>query len=150
MIIDSFAALGAWGWIALAAVLLVAEIVAPGYFLVWLGAAAAATGLIFLILPGAGWQWQTGVFAVLALASVIGWFRFAWNRKAEESDQPLLNRRLESLVGREFVIDEPIQSGRGRLRVGDSVWAATGPDCPSGTRVRVSGIEGTTLVVEPV
>ncbi|QCI64640.1 NfeD family protein [Phreatobacter stygius] len=149
MIINGFASLGAWGWIAFAAVLLVAEIVVPGYFLIWLGAAAAITGVIFLLLPDASWQVQAGVFAALALASVVAWFRFAWSRNSDASDQPHLNERSGTIVGQEFVIDEPIQAGRGRVRIADTVWAVTGPDCASGTRVRVKRIDGTTLVVEP-
>lgn len=149
MIINGFASLGAWGWIVFAAILLVAEIFAPGYFLIWIGAAAAITGVIFLFIPDASWQIQTGVFAALALASVIAWSRLVWGHKDETTDQPLLNQRSEAIVGREFVIDEPIQAGRGRVRIADTVWAVTGPDCTSGTRIKVKRIDGTVLVVEP-
>jgi membrane protein implicated in regulation of membrane protease activity len=39
--------------------------------------------------------------------------------------------------------------GHGRLRLGDTTWAATGPDgLPAGARVRVVGAQGTVLRVE--
>ena len=38
--------------------------------------------------------------------------------------------------------------GRGKVRLGDTLWAADGPDCPAGTRVRVTGAAGTVLLVE--
>ena len=149
MIMSAISSLGAWAWLALGAALLAAEIIIPGTFLLWIGLAAAATGVIFLLIT-AGWQIQVLVFACLALVSVIAWFRFARSSNEAESEQPNLNRRLESLVGRDFVLEEPISAGRGRVRIADSVWAVAGPDCASGARVRVASIEGTVLVVEPV
>ncbi|QCK84992.1 NfeD family protein [Phreatobacter aquaticus] len=149
MILDGITHMGAWGWIALAAVLVIAEMLAGGYFLLWLGSAAVATGLIFLAWPAAGWQAQISVFAVLSLASVAAWFSFARNTKPTSSDQPDLNERLSSLVGREFLLEEPIQAGRGRVRIADSVWSVAGPDCASGTRVTVRAVDGATLVVTP-
>jgi inner membrane protein len=148
MIFGSFLSSGAWGWIALAAVLLVAEIAAPGNFLIWLGGAALATGILFLAIPAA-WQIQLAVFALLAVVSVFGWFHFVKGRRPAPTDRPTLNRRPEALIGREFVLDEPLSAGRGRIRFADTVWAVTGPDCASGTRVRVVRLDGATLVVEP-
>ena len=43
---------------------------------------------------------------------------------------------------------EPISGGEGRVRVGDSVWTARGPDAPAGARVRIIRAEGATLWVE--
>ena len=147
MIISTIAGWGAWAWIAAAAVLMAAEIIMPGYFLIWLGAAAAVTGLIFLVVV-APWQIQFAVFAALALIALYGWFKVMKASNETVSDKPDLNRRLETLVGREFVLDEPIQAGRGRIRIADSVWAVTGPDLASGARVKIASFEGTTLVVE--
>ena len=149
MIIDGIAHLGAWGWIALAAVLVIAEMLAGGYFLLWLGSAAVATGLIFLAWPAAGWQVQIAVFAVLSLVSVAAWFHFVRNTRPTSSDQPGLNERLGSLVGREFLLEEPIQAGRGQIRIADTIWTVAGPDCSSGTRVKITGIDGAILAVVP-
>jgi inner membrane protein len=149
MIINSIAHLGAWAWIALAALLVVAEMLIGGYFLLWIGSAAAATGLVFLVWPAAAWQWQMSVFAVLSLASVAAWYHFARTTSAATSDQPNLNERGAGFVGREFLLEEPIQAGRGRVRIADTVWTVAGPDCASGTRVRVTGMDGAILAVVP-
>jgi hypothetical protein len=146
MIVSTIAAWGAWAWIALAAVLMAAEILVPGYFLIWLGLAAALTGVIFLMVSAA-WQIQLAVFAAFSLISLYGWFKVMKASNGTVSDKPDLNRRPEALIGREFVLDEPIQAGRGRIRVADTVWAVTGPDLSSGTRVKVRGLDGATLVV---
>jgi membrane protein implicated in regulation of membrane protease activity len=148
MIISTIVSWGAWAWIALAAALMTAEILVPGYFLIWLGLAAALTGVIFLMVSAA-WQIQLAVFAAFSLISLYGWFKVMKASNGTVSDKPDLNRRPEALIGREFVLDEPIQAGRGRIRVADSVWAVTGPDLSSGTRVKVRGLDGATLVVVP-
>jgi inner membrane protein len=46
----------------------------------------------------------------------------------------------------DFFLDEAIVRGYGRIRVGDSSWRVTGPDCPAGAKVRVIAIEGGTLL----
>jgi inner membrane protein len=71
-------------------------------------------------------------------------------RKDNESDQPLLNRRGDSLVGRTSTLVEPIREGRGRIRLDDTWWSVTGPDLPAGMRVRVADWTGSELIVEPV
>lgn len=147
MIISTFASWGAWGWIAFAAVLMAAEILAPGYFLIWLGLAAALTGIIFLFVHAA-WQIQLAVFALFSLLSLFGWLKVMRASNGTASDRPDLNRRPEALIGREFVLDEPIHAGRGRVRIADTVWMVTGPDLASGARVRVRRLDGATLVVE--
>jgi hypothetical protein len=37
--------------------------------------------------------------------------------------------------------------GRGRLKVGDTVWLIEGPDLPVGTRVQVTSVDNTLLRV---
>jgi len=40
-----------WGWLALGVVLATAEMLVPGYFLIWLAAAAIVTGLLAMATP---------------------------------------------------------------------------------------------------
>lgn len=148
MIGQAIASMGAWSWIALACVLLAAEVIVPGTFLLWLGGAAAITGVLFLVLP-APWQAQVAVWVVLSALSIVAWFRYARTHNDTPSEQPDLNRRIETMIGRELTLIEPIADGRGRVRFADTVWAVTGPDLPIGAKVKVRAIDGTVLVVEP-
>ncbi len=146
------AGLGAWNWIILGCVLLAAEIVAPGVFLLWIGVAALLTGTISLQLAGAAfWSWQVQVllFLVLSVVSVLLGRRWFAGREVE-SDQPLLNRREAQLLGRTATLEENIVNGRGRIRIGDTLWLVKGPDLPAGTRVRVADARDGELTVEPV
>lgn len=142
-----FAQLGNWNWIIVGGILLAIEVMAPGTYMLWLGLAAIATGVIGFILP-LSWQVLVVVFAVLAVVSVlIG--RKLQPRAEPDSDRPFLNRRADAFVGRIFTLDEPIVSGTGRVRVDDTTWRVTGPDCPAGTKVRVERADGATLIVAP-
>lgn len=145
MLLDLFIQYGPWAWFVVGLVLLALELVVPGGWFLWLGAAGIVTGLTAFI-PGVGWPFQVTIFGVLALVIVIGWTMISRNRKPT-SDRPLLNQRAESFIGHEGVIDEPINQGFGRLKLGDSVWRIAGPDLAAGARVRVVGAEGAVLKV---
>jgi membrane protein implicated in regulation of membrane protease activity len=78
---------------------------------------------------------------------VFGVRRF-FRVEAAHTDQPDLNVRGQQYVGRSLVVEQAIQNGRGKVRVGDTLWQAEGPDAPVGTRVTVTATRGTVLVVE--
>lgn len=143
--------LGPWAWWVLGIVLLILEVLLPGVFLVWIGIAAIITGALSLLLWGeAFWVWQVQwlVFAVLSLvAAILG--RRIVSRSDTASDQPYLNLRGQSLVGRTATLEHPIAEGRGRIRLDDTMWSVQGPDLPIGTRVRVTASNGRDLTVEP-
>lgn len=146
---QSIAAMGSWAWIVVGLALAAAEIVVPGAFLIWIGLAAVATGLIEAIFHF-GSTWNLIILALLTFVFVlIG--RKVYGGVSRVTDQPFLNRRAEALIGREFVLDHPIEHGVGRIRVDDSVWRVAGPDLPFGTRVRVTAsMDGVDLRVEKV
>ena len=136
-----------WHWWILAGLLMVLEVVAPGVFLLWLGIAAAITGLIAYVVPTMDWQWEGLIFALLSIVTVWGW-RSYQRRNPTETDLPMLNRRGEQYVGRRLSLDQPIVNGRGQVKVDDSTWRVEGADLPAGTAIVVTGVKGTILVVE--
>lgn len=142
-----FAQLGNWNWFIVGGLLLALEVMLPGTFMLWLGLAAIATGVIGFIVT-MSWQVQIVVFAILAVISVLLGRKFS-PRAEVESDKPFLNRRADAFVGRIFTLEEPIVSGSGRVRVDDTTWRVTGPDCPAGTKVQVKRADGATLIVAP-
>lgn len=150
MLLNLFSDLGAWSWMVLGFVLLAAEIVLPGVFLLWIGIAAILTGALSLQLwDWSLWTWQVQVlvFLVLAIASAVAGRRIMGARETE-SDEPLLNQRGEQMIGRTATLAEPITDGVGRVRLGDTTWRVTGPDLPAGTRVRIVAARGSDLIVE--
>jgi inner membrane protein len=141
--------LGAWSWIILGGILLAIEVMAPGTFILWLGVSAILVGVISFAIDW-GWQEQGIAFAILAVASVALWWRFGRRdrQEAEGGDQSFLNRRAQAFVGRVFTLEKPIVDGSGTVRIGDTIWRVTGPDCTAGSRVKIARAEGATLFVE--
>ena len=137
-----------WGWLVVALLLGVAEMLAPGFFLIWLAAAAALVGIATYAL-GLPVIAQAMLFAAAAIAAVYAGRRWIARHPAV-SAEPQLNDRVARMVGRTVTVVEPILGGSGRVKVGDGVWNATGPDAQIGARVRIVGGKGTTLLVEPV
>ena len=86
-----------WLWLIGGVLLLIFEVIAPGFFLVFVGAAAMATGL-FTVLFGLGTTAQLALFALYALLAVMVGRRFYAN--AAKSGDPLLNDRSARLVGK--------------------------------------------------
>ena len=134
-------------WAAVALVLVAAETLAPGAFLLWMGFAAAAVFLAVLLVPGIPVLAQVAAFVVLSFVSIQIYRR--WFRKSgRQSDQPLLNRRAQQNVGLVAPLDQAIQGGRGRVKIGDAFWVVEGPDLPAGTPVRVVAVDGMVLKVQ--
>jgi membrane protein implicated in regulation of membrane protease activity len=144
--------LGPWSWWIAGFILLAAELVAPGVFLIWIGIAALVIGALSLLFWYAAfwaWQLQLVLFAALSVAfALLGRKYFGKNREA--SDEPFLNQREASLVGRTATLQEPVVEGRGRIRLDDTWWSVNGEDMPAGTRVRIAAARGRTLTIEPL
>jgi membrane protein implicated in regulation of membrane protease activity len=140
-----------WHWWILGVLLLGLEILVPGQFFLWMGISAGLVGGIILVGPNLGWEIQLVLFGVLSVLSIGGW-RLYQNYRPPQSDQPMLNRRGSQYVGQTFVLSKDMPMGRGTINVDDTTWRAvcdSGEDLPLGSRVKVIGIDGTTLKVEP-
>jgi inner membrane protein len=137
-----------WLWLILAGLLGIAELLAPGVFLIWLAGAAALTGIAAFLLP-LPLPFELALFALFALLAVyLG--RRAYDRSPVATSDPLLNDRLSRLIGETVVVTRAIVDGRGRVQVGDGAWPAHGPDAPAGARMRIVGAEEGCLLVEPL
>ena len=143
MLVTLASELGPWTWWIVGLFLLGAEILLPGFFLIWVGMAAMVVGAVsFALWDTAAWSWQIQflVFAALSLAFAYIGFRVMKGRN-DDSDQPMLNKRTDSLIGR-------TANGRGRIHLDDTTWAVTGPDLPAGRAVRIISANGGELNVE--
>lgn len=137
---------GKWVWFIIAAALAIVELVVPGVLAIWLALAAAVVGglLLLIDMPLAA---QLAIFAVLSVLFVWASRQFL-SRHPMTSDHPTLNQRGVSYIGRVFTVEQEIRNGSGKVRVGDSLWLAQGPDAAVGARVKVVGVDGSALVVE--
>lgn len=138
-----------WGWWIAGIILVTLEIAAPGAVFLWMGIAAGVVGLLVFFLPELGWEYQFIVFAVVSVVSILFARRYLKSRPIE-SDRPGLNRRGTQYVGRIFTLAEPIEDGRGRLHVDDTMWKIEGPDLPKGAKIQVAAVDGVVLKVEKI
>ncbi|MCU7924530.1 MAG: NfeD family protein [Candidatus Thiodiazotropha sp. (ex Dulcina madagascariensis)] len=135
-----------WHWFILAVLLMILEVFSPGAFLLWMGLAAGVVGLLLLFLPDLGWQMQFLAFALFSVGIIVA-VRAFLKRRPIETDQPYLNRRGEQYLNRIFTLKEPIINGEGKIHVDDSTWKIHGEDCPAGSQVKVTGVQGVVLLV---
>ena len=137
-----------WAWLTLGLVLAGLEMLVPGVYMIWLAVAAIITGVLALAFD-LSVPLQIVDFVFLSLIIAFSAKRFLGERPIESSD-PLMNRRGARQVGETAVVVQAIEHGSGRVKLGDSEWIAHGPNVAAGERVRVSGSEGTILLVEPL
>jgi inner membrane protein len=136
-----------WHWLVISVGLAAAETFLPGAVAIWFAISAAFIGIVMVAfdLP---WQYQWLGFAILGFAALL-LFRVYRKRYPDEVEQPNLNQRGIQYIGSELVLVEAIEQGQGRAKLGDGVWKVQGPELPSGARVRVTGVKGAILTVEP-
>jgi len=138
-----------WLWWSTGVVLLAGEMLIPGVYLLWIGLAAAITGIFAWAAPALEFEGHGLIFAVLATISIYVGNRFFYQR-ASTIDDTEVNDRGKSFIGNQYLVVEAIKNGHGHVQVGDSRWMARGPDLPKGVMVNVTSVDGTVLVVEAV
>jgi inner membrane protein len=133
----------------LAAVFIVGEIFTAGFFLLPFGVGAAIAGLVSLL--GGGTIWQLGVFVVSSLVLFLVSRRFA--ERVSKEQPPGIG--ADRFIGKECVVLEEINNldNTGRVRMGKEEWRAESENSDTiapDTRVTVTSISGTQLVVRPL
>ena len=135
-----------WWWLIGGVLLLIAEVLAPGFFLLFIGVAAIITGL-FVLFFDFGLAPALALFAIYtALAVYLG--RKVYANRPVPASAPHLNDRSAQLIGRSAVAVAAIDQHGGRVRLGDGEWSARGGPAAPGERVEVVGVEGNCLIVE--
>ncbi len=137
-----------WYWAIGALVIAVLELPTPGFYLIWIAAGGAITALASFVF-GLSLSSQIGVFVVSsAVTCVCGYFVYQRLIEPDPTRAPL-NERGRDMIGATGSIVEPLTNGRGKVRLGDSVWLAEGADLPVGAPVIVTGMRGTVAIVAP-
>jgi len=136
-----------WIWLSIGLALAALEMVVPGVYLIWLALAALITGALTFVLD-LGLAVQVTNFIFLSLIVAFSAKRWLRDRPIDSVD-PLMNDRQGRMIGQTAVVTQALEGGSGRVRYGDSEWSARGPDLAIGVRVRITGADGTRLIVEP-
>ena len=126
--------------------LLVFEVLVPIAFFLWVGVAAAVTGIITLAAD-IGSEAQILVFSILSVASIVVSRVYLRHNNGQGKDSNL-SRRGRQYIGRTYTLAAPIENGVGKVKVGDSLWRVEGEDAPAGGKVTVTGVRGNSFVVK--
>ena len=135
-------------WLVLSIFLIILEIFAPSFVLIWF-AIGAGVALLGALIPGVGFGVQIGLFILASVAGLLLLRPLLRSRSNAAEDDRELNRFDTNLVGSPGTLTQAIQGGQGRARVGDSTWTVTGPDLPIQTPIRVISVHGIMLEVRP-
>ena len=136
-------------WLVAALLLCVAEMIAPGFWLLSVAVGSLAAGLVSLVLPGV--VAPTLAFAGGTLLSLVG-VRPLLLRYLHPAGRDI-RTNVDALAGKVGIVSARIDpaTGKGRVLVEGEDWrAASLMDAPlePGTRVMVVRVEGTTLYVD--
>jgi inner membrane protein len=138
---------GPWFWWIIAGALLLAEMLLPGFFMLWLAVAAALTAVVDLMFQ-LSWTGEVLTFAVFSFLTILASWRFIMNSRSLKSDSPHLNQKQNAFLGKTYVLNQAILNGSGKIKVEDALWDVDGEDASAGSRVKVVGVEGMRLRVE--
>ena len=135
-----------YAWALLSAALAVAEMHAPGAYLIWIALGAAVTcGLDALFYPTL--EAQILCFAAAsAVSCTLGYFVYRHIDQARSLGP--LNQRDLLMVGSRGTVFADITNGQGKVKLGDTVWIAEGPSLAEGDPVVVKSVRGLRVVVE--
>jgi len=136
-------------WFIAALLLFVAEMIAPGFWLLSVAVGSLAAGLVSLVLPGV--VAPALAFGAGTLLSLVG-VRPVLLRLLHRAGRDI-RTNVDALAGKVGIVSERIDPGTGKGRVvveGEDWRAAALMDAPldPGTRVMVVRVEGATLYVD--
>jgi membrane protein implicated in regulation of membrane protease activity len=89
----------------------------------------------------------------LCFASIVFglYFWMQYRARQRELARPTAEHRLGVRhIGQALTLQAPIQDGTGRVRLGNRDWEVRGPNLPVGARVRVTGVDGSVLLVDRI
>jgi membrane protein implicated in regulation of membrane protease activity len=135
-----------WIWLGTAVVMGLAEMATAGFFILPFAAGAAVAFILAWFNVAVGIQWAA--FVILSVVSLVVLQRFT---NKEDTEQPPVG--ANRFVGKRGLVLEDVDriSAEGRVRMDTEVWRATteGGLIRAGTEVRIVGVVGSRLLVEP-
>ena len=135
------------GWMTLAALLAVAEMLTLDFTLLMLATGALAGGVVALFLPGV--LWLQIIVAVVVAVSMLGLLRPTLLAKIRSL--PGYRSSVDKMVGSPGVALTQITAEGGEVKVAGEVWSAHSLEgkIEAGTEVEVYRIDGPIAIVYP-
>jgi membrane protein implicated in regulation of membrane protease activity len=88
-------------------------------------------------------------FVIFAVSVFALYFWRQYRAHQDEQNSPLADHRLGvRFIGQSLVLEQAIQNNAGKIFLGNRQWQVRGPNLPIGSRVRVTGVDGSILLVD--
>lgn len=88
-------------------------------------------------------------FSLFATCVFGTYFWLNYRARQRDLQRPTAEHRLGvRYIGQAVELKAPIQDGVGKVRLGNIDWVIRGPNLPAGARVRVTGVDGSVLLVD--
>ncbi|MCM2344739.1 MAG: NfeD family protein [Alphaproteobacteria bacterium] len=146
--VEFFSDMTFWHWFILGGLFMIAEVMIPGAFFLWPGIAALVVGVINLAASDMNWTLSLTIWSILSLVTVAGWLAYRRKNPSTRADNGL-NQRGAQYIGNVYVLTKPLENGKGEIKAGDTVWLVAGTETlPAGSNVKVTGTDGSLLIVE--
>lgn len=139
-----------WHWLVLGFALLIAEIMAPGVFLLWWGLSALVTALVQFLFPTLSLVALAIFYAVLACILSVAWWKYQHGKDNQDQAQTSLNQRDHAMIGKRGTVQEIASNGIGRGAFGDTTWRIQGEHLSAHDLIQVIRVDGITLIVKKV
>lgn len=138
-----------WHWVVLGLGLIVLEMLAPAFFLIWFGLGALLTALLVALWP-LGFTGQWAIWAVASAIMAGGWMKYFRNPDRTRAGQAkegalglvgLVTRPVDDLSQGEILFQRPV--------LGADRWPVVADQpIPAGVKARVVDVLGQTLKIE--
>ena len=87
-----------WHWLVLGFVLLIAETLVPGVFLLWWGLAAIVAAGVMALVPGLSLTVLAVFYAILAIIFSLLWWKYQHSKDNQDQSRTTLNQRDHTLL----------------------------------------------------
>ena len=139
-----------WHWLVLGFVLLIAEILVPGVFLLWWGLAAIVAAGVMALVPSLSLTALAVFYAILAIILSLLWWKYQHSKDNQDQSHTTLNQRDHTLLGKKGTVLEIGSNGIGRRAFADTTWRIQGEHLTVNDLVVVERVDGITLLVKKV
>ncbi len=136
-----------WHWLILGFLLLIAEIIVPGVFLLWWGLAAIIVSMITIIID-LSLTIQCVIYGILAIVLTVVWWKYQHTKDKKDQANSSLNRRDHAMLGCRGKVEVIAENGIGRGVFGDTTWRIQGKGLQQGDIIEVQAVNGITLIVQ--
>ena len=131
-------------WFVFGLALIIVELFLWSMFLLWIGASAITTSIVFYLFPEVSWGLQVLSFILLSAVSTF----FAKKYFPVKTVDDELNINAKSHIGKECTVVS-IDNSIVKVRLGESLWFAKGCEMSVGQKVQIVDVDSSTFIVEP-